>query len=88
MTWSWPATIWKKALLIDATNPYALINLGVVYQKEGDYRHAIEMYRRLIEIGTEATALPPEGHQGEGENLSLLRIARQNIEYLEELLEE
>jgi hypothetical protein len=46
------------------------------------------MYRRLIETGTEATALPPEGYQGEGENLSLLRIARQNIEYLEKLLEE
>ncbi|MBE0582817.1 MAG: tetratricopeptide repeat protein [Desulfofustis sp.] len=77
----------SKALQIDEKNPYALINLGVVYQKEGDYRQAIEMYRRVIETGTEATALPPEGYRGE-EDLSLLRIARQNVEHLERLLEE
>jgi general secretion pathway protein D len=76
-----------KALQIDPTNPYALINLGVVYQKEGDYRKAIELYRRLIETGTEATALPPDGYRGEEEDLSLLRIARENIEYLENMLE-
>ncbi|MCB2216788.1 type II secretion system secretin GspD [Desulfofustis glycolicus] len=76
-----------KALQIDPTNPYALINLGVVYQKEGDYRKAIELFRRLIETGTEATAQPPDGYQGDDENLSLLRIARQNIEHLEKLIE-
>jgi general secretion pathway protein D len=76
----------SKALQIDAKNPYALINLGVVHQKEGDYRQAIEMYRRVIETGTEATALPPEGYRGE--DLSLLKIARQNIEHLEQLLKE
>jgi Tfp pilus assembly protein PilF len=74
-----------KALQIDEHNPYALINLGVVYQKEGDYPRAIEMYRKVIETGTEATAMTPADYHGE--DLSLVTIARQNIEFVEQLMQ-
>ncbi len=73
-----------KALELDPSNPYALINLGVVYQKQGDYPRAISHYRRVIETGTAATAMPPADYHGE--DLSLLHIARQNIEFLEQQL--
>ncbi|MBE0583642.1 MAG: tetratricopeptide repeat protein, partial [Desulfofustis sp.] len=75
-----------SALEIDGTNPYALINLGVIHEKEGDYPKAIEMYQKVIDTNTKESALPPQGYHGE--DLSLLNLARQNIEHVQRLMNE
>ncbi len=71
-----------KALQINPNNPYALINLGVAYEQEGNYPQAIQMYERVIETDTDLAASPPQGYSGE--NLSLVEIARQNIEHVKQ----
>lgn len=68
-----------KALQINPKNPYALINLGVAYEQEGSYPQAIEMYERVIETNTDLVVGQPEGYSGA--DLSLVEIARQNIEH-------
>ena len=45
-----------EALAIDRTNPYALMNLGVVYEKEGEPQKAIEMYKAVIAGSSDAVA--------------------------------
>ncbi|NNK95808.1 MAG: type II secretion system secretin GspD [Desulfobacterales bacterium] len=69
-----------ESLRIDPTNPYALINLGVVYEKQGKYQQAIDMYQEVIETNTEQVARPSV--ESDGNTFSLLEIARQNIEHL------
>ena len=45
-----------KALESDPTNPYALMNLGVVYEKEGDPDEAVKMYQAVVAGGSDAVA--------------------------------
>lgn len=45
-----------KALESDPTNPYALMNLGVVYEKEGNPDEALKMYQAVVAGGSEAVA--------------------------------
>jgi len=73
-----------EALSIDPNNPYALINLGVAYEKESSYQQAIQMYQRVIETETDQMANPPEGYQGD--DISLINIARENIEHVKQLM--
>lgn len=67
-----------KSLYYDSSNPYALINLGVTLEKEGDYDQAIDMYNRVIETITSEAAKSPEGLSNA--DLPLLDTARQNID--------
>ncbi len=74
-----------QALAIDPDNPYALLNLGVAYEKEGDYEQAITLYQKVIDTGTAEAILAPQN--GTAGPLHLLEIARGNIRHAKELMQ-
>ncbi|MFV0438374.1 MAG: type II secretion system secretin GspD [Desulfopila sp.] len=71
----------EEALQNDPANPYTLLNIGVVAEREGNSQQAIAYYQRVIATGTEATAVQATEPSKEG--LSLVQIARENIERLQ-----
>jgi general secretion pathway protein D len=68
----------REALDIDPENPFALMDMGVVLEKEGDIEGALQMYRAVIALGTEEVASRTSDPEKNG--VSLLQIARENIE--------
>jgi len=70
----------EESLTIDAENPYTLLNIGVIAEREGQYQQALQYYQRVIGTGTEATAI--EASDPEKEGLPLVQIARENIQRL------
>jgi len=64
----------QQALAINPNNPYALLNLGVVYQNSGQYQNARELYEKLIELNPNATASNSNITQAKGK--TLVEIAR------------
>ena len=68
-----------KALQVDDTNPYALINLGVAFEKDGNYEQAIQMYQRVVDTITAEAVKSLEGDSEQ--DLPLLNTARQNIDH-------
>ncbi len=75
-----------EALSIDPNNPFALINLGVLYEKENAYPQAIQMYQRVIDTGTHEVARSPEGYQDV--DISLVEIARENIIHVKKMMQQ
>jgi general secretion pathway protein D len=75
-----------QALKIDPDNPYALLNLGVVNEREGDTSRAAELYRRVLELP--APRPPAEGEAAPpitpAQLLELQRTAEDNLIYLKE----
>ncbi|MBM9511092.1 type II secretion system secretin GspD [Desulfogranum marinum] len=68
-----------QALDIDPENPYATINLGVVYEREGNVKGAREMYQKVLELN------PGEEQQDEWRQSpydALKQLARENIQHL------
>ena len=74
-----------ESLEIDPNNPFALINLGVLFEKEQAYPQAIQMYQRVIDTGTYEVARSPEGY--EGIDISLVQIARENIAHVKKMMQ-
>ncbi len=74
-----------ESLEIDPNNPFALINLGVLFEKEQAYPQAIQMYQRVIDTGTYEVARNPEGY--EGIDISLVQIARENIAHVKKMMQ-
>ncbi len=70
----------EKALLIDSTNPFALMNMGYLLEKEDKPDQAIEMYKRINARGAQAIAGTATDSTKTG--LSLLEIAKENISRL------
>ncbi len=66
----------NEALAINPDNPYAVLNMGAVYQNTGRYEEARQQYARLRELqpGENAGADTDEGFRG----ASLLEIAEAN----------
>jgi Tfp pilus assembly protein PilF len=50
--WSEAESVLLQALESNADDPYALLNLGAVYQQTGRNEEAREMYNRVIDSGT------------------------------------
>jgi len=75
----------EEALAIDPVNPYALINLGVAHEKAGEYDRAAQLYRRLIETGTQESVIVEQG--GEPASYHLLEIAKENLKHAENLIQ-
>ncbi len=46
----------SEALAIDPANPYALMNMGVVYEKEGKPKQALKMYQAVVSGGSDAVS--------------------------------
>jgi general secretion pathway protein D len=68
----------EKALVINPKNPYAILNMGVVYQNTGRPEMAREMYQRVIDLETKAAAERSNQDWALGRNLA--DIAKKNLE--------
>jgi len=73
----------QKALEANPNNPYAILNMGVVYQKTGRKEQAREMYEKVLSL--EERLKNKHAHRsdkdwGRGEKLG--EIARKNLETL------
>ncbi len=67
-----------EALDIDPDNPYALYNLGIIYEQEGNFTEAFNSYQRVILSGTSVTA--KDATQPDKIGVPLLQLARERIE--------
>ncbi len=65
-----------QAIKIDPDNAYALINLGIIYEHEGNVKEAVAKYKRVLELAGR------EGTQPEVDE-ALENIARENLSHLE-----
>ena len=70
----------EVALSINPDNPYAILNLGVVYQNTGRIEKAREQYVKIILQDAKETVVRSNvrGRQGK----SLVDIAKENLENL------
>jgi tetratricopeptide (TPR) repeat protein len=66
-----------KALALNRINPYALLNMGVVYQNTGRYEEARMMYIRVISQNPDATAIRSTREGSTGKTLA--EIAKENL---------
>ncbi len=70
----------SEALTIDPGNPYALVNLGVALEKEGEYEQAIQLYERVlsqaaVQDSESSVVVPPH----------LVKIAKENLNHAKNL---
>jgi nucleoid-associated protein YgaU len=71
----------EKALSINPNNPYALLNMGVVYQETGRLDKARQMYEKVIALQPKEVA--EESNTGSFAGKGLADIARENMKLLE-----
>ena len=71
----------KKALSINPDNPYALLNMGVVYQETGRLDKARQMYEKVIALQPKDVA--EESNTGSLAGKGLADIARENLKLLD-----
>jgi general secretion pathway protein D len=71
----------EKALKINPDNPYALLNMGVIYEVEGNRDQAIKMYEKVISLNPDAKAASSTDPENKGKPLT--DIARDNMERLQ-----
>jgi len=69
------------AMEMNPTNPYTLLNLGVVFQDTGRTKEAVEMYQRVLELNPDETAVKSniEGYSGK----KIAEIARENLKSMD-----
>ncbi len=71
----------ERALEINPDNPYALLNLGVIYDEKGEREKAIQMYQKVIQLDPDDRANLSTNPEEIGNRLS--DIARDNLERLQ-----
>jgi tetratricopeptide (TPR) repeat protein len=71
-----------KALFTNPDNPYALLNMGVVYQETGRLDKARQMYEKVIALQPKDVA--EESNTGSLAGKGLVEIAKANLKLLEE----
>jgi hypothetical protein len=71
----------EKALSINPDNPYALLNMGVVYQETGRLSKARQMYEKVIALQPKEVA--EQSNTGSFAGKGLADIARENLKLLE-----
>lgn len=71
----------NQALKINPDNPYALINMGIIYEHEMDNVQAAEMYRQVLDLAGRGGS---EDGAGEGVDAALQNVARENLKQLEQ----
>ena len=67
-----------EALVIDPNNPFALMNMGVVYEKEGQPKKALAMYQAVASGTSDAVAGSPQ--EPDKEAVPLKKLAQENID--------
>jgi len=70
----------KRSLKINPENPYAILNMGVVYETRGERDEAIRMYERLISLDSDERAFNSTDPIQRGRKLT--DIARDNLDNL------
>ncbi len=70
-----------QALQIDPENPYATINLGVVYEKEGNTAAAKDMYQRVLELDA---SFAEEDDAAQNSYQALKNLAKENLQHLQQ----
>ncbi len=72
----------EQALELNPDNPYALLNMGVVYEAQGKRDEAIQMYEKVITLNPEDRAFESTDSEKIGHKLS--DIATDNLKRLKE----
>lgn len=72
----------EKALEINPDNPYAILNMGVIYEREGKRDEAIKMYEKIISLNPKDRDFLASTPEREGRKL--LDIAKDNLDSLAE----
>ncbi len=72
----------EQALEINPDNPYALLNMGVIYEAQGKRDEAIKMYEKVITLNPEDRAFESTDAEKIGHKLS--DIATDNLKRLQE----
>ena len=72
---------YELALEINPDNPYAILNMGVIYEMEGDKDKAAEMYNRVISLNGDEKAFTSTDPKQTGRKLT--DIARDNLKNLQ-----
>lgn len=75
--WSEAETVLLQALESNADDPFALLNLGVVYQQTGRNEEAREMYNRVIDSKT--TLRAGRSNIAEERDRPLTELAQDNL---------
>jgi cell division septation protein DedD len=70
-----------EALYINPDNPYALLNMGVLYHKTGRLEQARQMYRKVLELQPSGQADHSNINSSAGK--SLVELARENLNLLD-----
>ena len=70
-----------EALYMNSENPYALLNMGVLYHKTGRLKQARQMYSKVIELQPSGKADLSNIDSAAGK--SLVDLARENLERLD-----
>ena len=73
-----------QALKIDPENPYALLNMGVVDEKEGNVDNAADMYRRVLELQPPEAPADSKTSTEAQQLVELKQIAEENLKKLGE----
>lgn len=68
----------SRALALNPENPYALINMGVVYEAAGEMELAADMYERVLDLDPDGKAAAATNPEMVGR--PLVEIARDNLE--------
>ena len=71
---------YRKALKKNPENPYAIYNIGYIYQIQGQKEKAIEMYERLIAMDPPERAVESSDHLQTGRKLT--DMAKDNLKSL------
>ena len=68
----------QRALSINPNNPYAILNMGVVYYETGRKEQAREMFNKVLSIAEKEEA--EQSNQGWAVKKDLTEIAKKNLE--------
>ncbi len=68
----------QKALTLNPNNPYALLNMGAVYQNTGRLEKACQMYNKVIELDAKCKAERSNKDWAQGKEL--VNIAKKNYD--------
>lgn len=71
----------NRALSLNPNNPYALLNMGVVYQNTGRIEMSRQMYRKVVALNPKDIA--DKSNKDSAAGKSLVEIAVENLELLE-----
>ena len=72
----------EKALSINPDNPYAFLNLGVVYEKRGNKSEAVKMYRKVIKLNPKI--IVKESSDPEKTGYTLVDLAKDNLKMIQQ----